>query len=52
MAGMLRVSQCVDDPQIETLQRLGCQFMQGYYFGKPMKPADFDSLPERFARAG
>ena len=34
------------------LRQVGCQFMQGYYFGKPMKPEDFDSLPERLARAG
>lgn len=34
------------------LRQIGCQFMQGYHFGKPMSPADFDSLPGRMARAG
>lgn len=34
------------------LRQTGCQFMQGYHFGKPMSPADFDSLPGRMARAG
>jgi diguanylate cyclase (GGDEF)-like protein len=38
--------------QAAYLRQLGCQYMQGYYFGKPMAPADFDSLPERLARAG
>jgi EAL domain-containing protein (putative c-di-GMP-specific phosphodiesterase class I) len=34
------------------LRQIGCQFMQGYHFGKPMSPADFDRLPGRMARAG
>lgn len=38
--------------QAAYLRQIGCQFMQGYHFGKPMTPADFDSLPGLLARAG
>ncbi len=38
--------------QVANLRQMGCQFMQGYYFGKPVAAADFDSLPGRMARAG
>ncbi len=38
--------------QAAYLRQIGCQFMQGYHFGKPMTPADFDSLPGLMARAG
>ncbi len=38
--------------QAAYLRQLGCGYLQGYYFGRPMSDADFDSLPTRMARAG
>lgn len=34
------------------LRQVGCQFMQGYYFGRPVPAEAFDSLPRQMARAG
>lgn len=49
MSGMQVVAEGVEtQAQIETLQRLGCQFMQGYALGRPMPPEQFDAwLRER-----
>ncbi|MCD2171876.1 putative bifunctional diguanylate cyclase/phosphodiesterase [Rhizobium sp. C4] len=51
--GIPVIVEGVETPeQAGHLRQLGCQFMQGYYFGKPMSAEDFDSLPGRMARAG
>jgi EAL domain-containing protein (putative c-di-GMP-specific phosphodiesterase class I) len=36
--------------QAHLLTELGCNFAQGYFFGKPCSPADFAALLERQAR--
>ncbi|HWU63062.1 MAG TPA: EAL domain-containing protein [Ensifer sp.] len=38
--------------QAAYIRQLGCQFMQGYYFARPMTTEEFDSLPERVVRTG
>jgi diguanylate cyclase (GGDEF)-like protein len=38
--------------QAAQLHELGCQFLQGYHFGRPVSAEDFDSLPGRIVRAG
>jgi len=56
LAAALEISVIVEGvetaEQAAYLRQLGCQFMQGYYFGRPMTPEDFDSLPSRLAKAG
>jgi diguanylate cyclase len=32
------------------LRAAGCQYLQGYYFGKPMSKTDFDAFAEKHAR--
>jgi EAL domain-containing protein (putative c-di-GMP-specific phosphodiesterase class I) len=29
------------DSQLATLKKMGCEIIQGYYFSKPVPPADF-----------
>ncbi|HZG26939.1 MAG TPA: bifunctional diguanylate cyclase/phosphodiesterase [Ensifer sp.] len=38
--------------QAAYLRQRGCQFLQGYYFGKPVTSEEFDRLPERMVRTG
>ena|SRR5690554_908577 len=43
--GMAVVAEGVEtQEQTETLQTLGCQFVQGFYFGKPVSGAEFERL--------
>ncbi|MEG1640845.1 MAG: EAL domain-containing protein, partial [Ruthenibacterium sp.] len=42
---METVAEGVEDrTQVEMLQRLGCDLIQGYYYAKPMPISDFETL--------
>ena len=38
--------------QLETLKKLGCEIIQGYYFSKPVPPKDFVTFFENEVRKG
>jgi diguanylate cyclase (GGDEF)-like protein len=42
------VAEGIETPaQVECILSLGCEFAQGYHFGRPMPPADIDRLLDR-----
>lgn len=42
--GLKTVAEGVEkEEQVEILRELGCDFGQGYYFGKPMPPEEFEA---------
>jgi len=38
--------------QLETLKAMGCDSLQGYYFSKPVPPADIPGLLDRIWEMG
>jgi diguanylate cyclase (GGDEF)-like protein/PAS domain S-box-containing protein len=43
--GLRVIAEGIDDPaQIGTLRALGCEYGQGYYFARPLAPADAEAL--------
>ena len=43
--GIQTVAEGVEDAkQVETLKKLKCDIIQGFYFSKPMPKADYDKF--------
>jgi EAL domain-containing protein (putative c-di-GMP-specific phosphodiesterase class I) len=38
--------------QIEALSSIGCELMQGYYYGKPMERPDMEAWLKEHSQAG
>jgi EAL domain-containing protein (putative c-di-GMP-specific phosphodiesterase class I) len=43
--GMKVIAECIENKvTLTALQELGCDYMQGYYLGKPMPAFEFQEL--------
>ena len=51
IAGFLKVPVVAegveDEVQLNTLKKMGCELIQGFYFSRPVPPAEFEKFIEQ-----